>query len=92
MSGGCEEELKGPYIASDIHVIGSLGIGPNHSIGGEVGLHARRLPGEEDGAIWGRCREVGPGHGRRVADDLGSFDEILEGLGRLETGNCRKSV
>lgn len=57
-----------------------------------MGLHARGLHGEDDGAI-GRGRvEEGPCHRGGVADDCRAFDEILEGLCRLERLQLRKAI
>lgn len=71
------------YIASHIHIIRRLRIRPDHAIRGEMRLHARRLPCEDDSAILRWASEIRPSYGRGVADYLGTFDQVLKRLRRL---------
>lgn len=80
------------YIAADIHIECSLGIGPDHAIGCKVRLHARRLEREDDGAIRRRGREVGPRYRRCVAHYLRALDQVLERIGGLEGWDRREAV
>jgi hypothetical protein len=80
------------YVSAHVHVVGRLGIGPDHAIRGEVRVQARRLPCEDKGAVGWRRLEVGPRNGRRVAHNLGAADQMFERLRRLEGGECRKAV
>jgi hypothetical protein len=84
--------MTGAYVAARVHVVGSLCVGPDHAIRGHVSAQARGLPCEDEGAILGRRCEVGPGDGRRVAHNLGTLDEVFNGLLGAQAGERREAV
>jgi hypothetical protein len=84
--------VTGAYVAARVHVVSRLCVGPDHTIRGHVGSEAWWLPCEDEGAILGRCGEVGPGDGRRVAHNLGALDEVLDSLLRAQAGQRREAV
>ena len=80
------------HVASYVHVVYRLSICPDHSVRSKMRLHAWWLPCEDDGAILWRGCEKGPGHGGRVAHDLGAFDKVLKRLGGLQTRQGGEAV
>jgi hypothetical protein len=90
---GCELSWSRiAYVSAHVHVVGRLGIGPDHAVRGKVRMQARGLPCEDEGAIGRRSLEVGPRDGRRVAHDLWTTDEMFERLRGLEGGERRIAV